>query len=100
MSSLPSKDPKPQLSKIAFRARADGVLETLDGAELQLAESSAGNFHQVTGADARRLYGDLAELHALRLKRAGGYVFKRRRVPLLANQISGRRQVASRIDSH
>jgi integrase len=34
-----------------------------------------------TGEDARRVHGDLAELHALRLKRAGGYVLKRGRSP-------------------
>jgi hypothetical protein len=77
MPSSPSKDPKPQPSKVSFRARADGALEILGGAELQLAESGPSDFHLATGADARRLYGDLAELRALRLKQVGGSVYKR-----------------------
>jgi hypothetical protein len=62
MSSLPPKHPKPQLPKVGFRSRADGTLETLDGAELELVESWASNYCHASGADARRLYGDLAEL--------------------------------------
>jgi len=80
MLSLSSKNPNPQSSKLGFRARPDGALETLDGAELQIAEG-AGNFHLATGPDARRLYAELAELRELRLKAAGGYVFKRERSP-------------------
>jgi hypothetical protein len=81
MSRLPSKDTNPQPSKVDLRVRSDGVLETLSGSEAQIAESGPADFHMVTGADARRLYGDLAELRALRLKRAGGRVFKRGRSP-------------------
>lgn len=77
MSSLPSKDPKPQLPKVGYRVRADGGLETLDGAQLELAESSAGNRFSATGEDARRLYADLAEVREQRLKRAGGTLYKR-----------------------
>ena len=81
MSSLPSKDPNPQPSKIGARLRSDGVLETLDGREVQIVESGPADFYLATGEHARRLHGDLAELRALRYKRAGGRVFKRRRSP-------------------
>lgn len=77
MSSLPSKDPHPQPSKVGLRVRQDGVLETLDGREVEIVESEASNFHFAAGAHARRVQGDLAELRALRLKRAGGSVYKR-----------------------
>lgn len=42
MSRLPSKDRNSQASKVGFRAHANGALETLDGAELQLAEGVCG----------------------------------------------------------
>jgi hypothetical protein len=60
--------------------REDGVLETLDGAELQLTDGPDELF-LASGGAARRLYGDLAELHALRLKRVGGSVYPRRGSP-------------------
>jgi integrase len=81
MSSLPFKDSNPQPSKVGLRVRSDGVLETLDGREVEIAEAGPADFLFATGEDARRLHGDLAELHALRHKRAGGRVFKRRRSP-------------------
>jgi len=76
MSSIAPKSPKPQ-SKVGLRVRADGVLETMGGDELELAETS-GNFFLATGEDARRVHSELAELRALRLKQAGGSVYKRR----------------------
>ena len=79
MSSLSPKDSSTQPSKVGLRVRPDGVLETLDGAEAQIAES--GDFFLATGADARRTNGELAELRALRLTRVGGRVFKRPRSP-------------------
>lgn len=77
-SSLPSKASNPQPSKVSLRVRADGVLETLDGSEVQIVES-ASNFYYATAGDARRLHSELAELRELRRQRAGGAVFKRAR---------------------
>jgi integrase len=81
MSSLSPKDQNPQSSKLGVRVRADGVIETLDGQEVQIVEAGPADFHLATGRHARALHGDLAELRALRLKRAGGRVFKRGRSP-------------------
>src|SRR5215467_13556920 len=77
MPSLPPKDENPQPPKVGLRVRSDGVLETLDGAEVEIAEGS-GNFYLTTGEDARRAQSDLAELRALRLKQSGGSVYKRK----------------------
>lgn len=56
------------------------MFETLDGTELQLTDGPDELF-VASGAAAHRLYGDLNELHALRLKRAGGSVYPRRGSP-------------------
>jgi len=77
MNTLPPKELNPQRPSIGLRIRADGTLETLDGVEVELAESAAENFFLASGADARRTRADLAELRRLRLKMAGGCVFKR-----------------------
>src|SRR5690242_7654975 len=81
MSNLPSKDPNQQQPKLAVRVRDDGVLETLDGVEVEVAVAGGFDFFLATGADARRTYGELAELRAQRLKGVGGSVFKRARSP-------------------
>jgi hypothetical protein len=62
---------------LVFRVRPDGVLETLDGAELQLDPAGRSEFFIASGAAARRHYGEQAELRALRLKRVGGSPYKR-----------------------
>ena len=56
------------------------MFETLDGRELQLTDGP-DELYVASGGAARRLYGDLAELHALRLKRVGGSVYPRRGSP-------------------
>jgi hypothetical protein len=62
---------------LALRVRPDGVLETLDGTQVEIVETAAHDFYFATIEHARRLNSDLAELRELRQQRAGGTVFKR-----------------------
>ena len=81
MSNLAPKDPSQQQPKVRVRVCDDGKLETLDGAEIEVAVAGSFDFFLATGPDARRTYGELAELRAQRLKGVGGSVFKRARSP-------------------
>ena len=84
--------PKTRIATLEGGLRVRGDRAGDSGRQRSEVVEAGSNFFLATGQDARRVYGDLAELHALRLKRAGGYVFKRARLALLANQVSGRRQ--------
>jgi integrase len=66
-----------QQPKVGVRVRDDGVLETLDGVEVEVAVAGPFDFFLATGAAARRAIGELNELRAQRLKIVGGSVFKR-----------------------
>jgi integrase len=81
MANLSTKDTNQQQTKIGLRVGEDGILETLDGVKAEIVESGPADFFLATGADARRTYGELAELRAQRLKGVGGSVFKRARSP-------------------
>jgi hypothetical protein len=80
MANIPTKDGQQQ-TKIGLRVAEDGTLETLDGTEAEILVAGQFDFFLATGADARRTYGELAELRAQRLKGVGGSVFKRARSP-------------------
>lgn len=73
MARLLSRDQNPQSVRATACERIDPVRL------LERALDAGDNAFVVTGADARRVQGDLAELRALRRQRAGGSVFKRAR---------------------
>jgi hypothetical protein len=58
-------------AKVALRVRADGIVETLAGVEVEIVEG-VGDFLVATGEDARRLNSDVAELRELGQQRALG----------------------------
>ena len=76
MSSLPLKDQSPQLTKNWCASAPTSCLRPWTAAK-STSSRVGPPIHLASGHHARRLYGDLAELRALRLKQVGGSVYKR-----------------------